>query len=60
MNLEEIEGLFETLRHENEKLESGTLVAGTRARKALAQIAKVSKALRVEVLATQANIRNNK
>ena len=42
-------GLFEVYQTENEKFEQGNKAAGTRARKALAEIAKMCKERRAEI-----------
>ena len=42
-------GLFEVYQTENEKFEQGNKTAGTRARKALAEIAKMCKERRAEI-----------
>jgi hypothetical protein len=44
-----IVNLFETYQMENEKFVSGNKAAGTRARKALAEISKLCKARRQEI-----------
>jgi hypothetical protein len=49
MTNEMIESLFETYKAENEKFEGGNKLAGTRARKALAEIGKLTKVRRKEI-----------
>jgi len=50
MNIHDsIVNLFETYTFENEKFASGNKSAGTRARKALAEIAKLCKERRAEI-----------
>lgn len=44
-----IVSLFETYVNENEKFEQGNKTAGTRARKALSEIAKLAKSRRQEI-----------
>jgi hypothetical protein len=46
-------GMFEIYQAENEKFESGNKAAGTRARKALAEIAKLCKERRAEIQASK-------
>lgn len=46
---ESLVGLFEIYQTENEKFESGNKAAGTRARKALAEIAKLCKERRAQI-----------
>lgn len=46
-------GLFEIYTTENEKFEQGNKSAGTRARKALAEIAKMCKERRAEIQASK-------
>jgi hypothetical protein len=44
-----LQSLFETYTEESEKFESGNKTAGTRARKALSEIAKLCKERRKEI-----------
>lgn len=46
-------GLFEVYANESEKFEQGNKTAGTRARKALAEIAKLCKERRAEIQASK-------
>lgn len=46
-------GLFEVYVAENEKFEAGNKAAGTRARKALAEISKICKERRAEIQASK-------
>lgn len=48
-NHDNLTNLFETYTSENEKFESGNASAGTRARKALAEISKLCKERRKEI-----------
>lgn len=48
-NHDNLTNLFETYTRENEKFESGNAAAGTRARKALAEISKLCKERRKEI-----------
>ena len=48
-NHDALVGLFEIYTTENEKFEQGNKTAGTRARKALAEIAKICKERRSEI-----------
>ena len=48
-NHENLVNLFETYVTESEKFEAGNKTAGTRARKALAEIAKLCKERRAEI-----------
>jgi len=54
-NHEALVGLFETYQMESEKFEQGNKAAGTRARKALAEITKLCKERRAEIQ----NIKNS-
>lgn len=45
----QIASIFETWKQEDEKFEKGNASAGTRARKALQEIAKLAKARRAEI-----------
>jgi hypothetical protein len=49
MTHEMMQSLFDTYVAENEKFESGNKLAGTRARKALAEIGKLTKVRRKEI-----------
>lgn len=49
MTHEMLVSLYETYLAENEKFENGNKVAGTRARKALTEIAKMTKERRKEI-----------
>ena len=55
MTHEMLVSLYETYVSENEKFESGNKLAGTRARKALAEIGKLTKERRKEIQ----DIKNN-
>ena len=48
-NHDNIVNLFDTYKSENEKFENGNKSAGTRARKALSEIAKICKDRRKEI-----------
>jgi|TARA_R110000803_G_scaffold22535_1_gene55985 hypothetical protein len=48
-NKEMFDELTSTISNEYEKFESGNNAAGTRARKALSELSKLCKALRVEI-----------
>lgn len=50
-NHDALVGLYEVYLTENEKFEQGNKTAGTRARKALAEIAKMCKERRAEIQA---------
>jgi|TARA_R110000868_G_scaffold155583_2_gene381990 hypothetical protein len=50
---QDIQTSFDTYQMENTKFESGNSAAGTRARKALAELAKAVKARRNEITATK-------
>lgn len=50
---ETIVSAFETYVNENEKFENGNKLAGTRARKALAEIGKLTKVRRKEIQDTK-------
>ena len=50
----QLQKLFEEFVKEDEKFESGNSAAGTRARKALAEMAKIVKARRNEITAEKA------
>ena len=52
-NHDALVGLFEIYLTENEKFEQGNKTAGTRARKALAEIAKMCKERRAEIQASK-------
>jgi hypothetical protein len=49
MTHEMLQSLFDTYVAENEKFEGGNKLAGTRARKALAEIGKLTKVRRKEI-----------
>jgi hypothetical protein len=52
-NHDALVGLYEVYLIENEKFEQGNKTAGTRARKALAEIAKMCKERRAEIQAVK-------
>ena len=51
--MSDLQPLFDTYLAENTKFEAGNSAAGTRARKALAELAKAVKARRNEITATK-------
>jgi hypothetical protein len=52
-NHESLVNLFEVYQAENEKFSTGNKAAGTRARKALAEISKICKERRAEIQASK-------